>query len=355
MADYDYLTHSLGSQALHKYQPPPRFKNPYLASDFIPVMVTGGVGDLILALDVIQQLEKIAPVKVWSSHPAASKYFRGAESTMLAAFPGFDFWIRLNSVAEILFSENFRKFPFEELDSIYMHQQSYARSPAWQNLIHHHPYLDHFLAKRAVEVGLSRRTLPLSILGLNQTELFHMERPSASAFDFSPYITVHDGFELNQKGSTMRSTKSWNLRHWATLIERIRKEYPGIMIAQLGSTTSRPIPGVDLNFVGRTDLAQAFDILKSSLLHIDGDSGLVHAARTFGTKCIVLFGSTPADFFGHPENVNIEPSIPCKGCWWTKQNWLQKCVIDKPGVACLDSIQPETVFEKVKEALNAVE
>lgn len=352
---YEHLLHSLGAKALDLYQPPPAFKKPLRAVDFIPVVVTGGVGDLILAFDVIQQLECIAPVKVWTNHPDVYRYFRpGPElrhAVAVPAFGGFDFWITLNSVAEFRFSPNFTRFPFEQLDEIFMCQQSYARSPEWRNLVDHHPYLDHFMSKSAVKMGYNRRTLPLAMLGLDPETKFHVKH-SRPALDFSPFITIHDGFELSQGGTTVRATKCWNIRHWAKLVDMVHAQFPGLMVVQLGAATSRPIPGVDMDMIGRTTMANTFEILKSSRLHIDGDSGLVHAARVFGTKSVVMFGPTPADFFGHEENINLEPGIPCKGCWWTKTDWLQKCVIGRPGAPCMDSITPERVFEEIRKELK---
>jgi SAM-dependent methyltransferase len=87
---------------------------------------------------------------------------------------------------------------------------------------------------------------------------------------------------------------------------------------------------------------------------VDGESGLVHLRRQLGGKSVALFGPTPVEYFGYPENVNIVAEV-CGDCMWMTEDWYVNCLkgLDKP--ACLESIRAETVLRAVRESLDGLE
>ena len=91
-------------------------------------------------------------------------------------------------------------------------------------------------------------------------------------------------------------------------------------------------------------------ILRHAIFHLDIDAGLVHLATQLGTKCIVLFGPTPVDLLGYPQNINITAG-DCQGCAGLYDD-LYKCArnMDKP--ECMYSITPELVLEHVEKYLE---
>jgi ADP-heptose:LPS heptosyltransferase len=103
--------------------------------------------------------------------------------------------------------------------------------------------------------------------------------------------------------------KNWDLEKWAQLINRNRR----YTFLHLGALIEKPIEGtVDLR--GRTSIREAIAIIKHSKLFIGIDSFMAHACIAVKTKGIILFGPTPVEYIGHPDNVNINLNICSPSC-----------------------------------------
>ncbi len=98
----------------------------------------------------------------------------------------------------------------------------------------------------------------------------------------------------------------------------------------------------------RTTLDEVAWIIKQSLLHIDGESGLVRLAHALHTKSIVLFGPTSRNFFGIEANINLS-SEKCSDCWWATQGWLSQCPRGLVIPECMESITPQRVAGHVED------
>jgi ADP-heptose:LPS heptosyltransferase len=132
----------------------------------------------------------------------------------------------------------------------------------------------------------------------------------------------------------------------------LRAQSPGLRFVQLGSRTSEPLLSVDVDLVGRTTLPEAAAIIASSILHIDNEGGLVHLARSLGVVSVVVFGPTPAAYFGYPANINIEPPF-CGGCWWINQTWMDHCPRGFVEARCMSEQSPESVATRATTYLQA--
>lgn len=168
----------------------------------------------------------------------------------------------------------------------------------------------------------------------------------------SKIITVHDGYDIATPLISERHTKTWDIVHWSDTLEWFTKVLPEYEIIQLGSKTSRPIPGVKHNLLNKTTLTEAFDILKTSSLHIDGDSGMVHAATRMGVPCIVLWGPTPEYFYGYPQNINLRSNRCFGSCYGMETDWNNRCVLGHKKPICMDSILPFDVVDAAVEILK---
>ncbi|HEX5453991.1 MAG TPA: glycosyltransferase family 9 protein [Stellaceae bacterium] len=168
--------------------------------------------------------------------------------------------------------------------------------------------------------------------------------------DNALYITIHDGFDTSQKVAAGAATKLWPLDRWAAFVADFKTAFPEVAVVQLGAGKSRPIPGADINLIGRTTLAETAWLLKRAALHVDTDSGLVHLARLVHTRSVVLFGPTDAAFYGYGANCNIA-SERCGKCWWSAPDWLARCPRGLPQPECMASIEPGQVLDRVRRRL----
>ena len=153
----------------------------------------------------------------------------------------------------------------------------------------------------------------------------------------NPYVTVHHGFDLlflpaRTRNTDYSSTKNISMQQWRQIVSLIRKE--GIDVIQLGVAEEEKIEGVTLYLNGQSSLEETGLLIKHGLCHIDTEGGLVHLANAVHTRCVVLFGPTPVEFFGYPQNINLEPS-GCKACWFATQNWLIECPRHTSGPECM--------------------
>ena len=157
------------------------------------------------------------------------------------------------------------------------------------------------------------------------------------------YITFNYGASDPLKNGKQQ-TKVWPLEYHAVLNDMIKKTFPDIKVVQLGAGDMMPVPGADKYVLGE-NLEVIKYVLKNAMCHIDCEGGLVHIASQLGTKCFVVFGPTPVDFFGYESNENIV-SKECKECCGLVQDWYTRCYkYERP--RCMKSIKPEAVFEKL--------
>jgi hypothetical protein len=166
-----------------------------------------------------------------------------------------------------------------------------------------------------------------------------------------PWITVHDGFDTGAQVRPGEAVKCWPLAHWTELVRRLKAACPDLRIVQIGGTSSRPIAGVDDCLIGKLRLGEALWLLQGSALHIDGESGLVHAAYGLATPAVVLFGPTDAGFFAYPGNTSLDARV-CVPCWWSTPDWLGRCPRGLAEPVCMSAISPAVVCDAALSRLE---
>lgn len=225
-------------------------------------------------------------------------------------------------------------------------------------LINNIPYLDGYLGQVLLLNGGNRMTAShyISHIPYGGDQL-NLRSTAQTLSEFSlkrkAYITIHNGFDDHFliEGKVMSENKSTKTyKDFDIFVKKLKKLFPDISIIQLGVKTSSPIPGVDLNLINKTTIRQTVDILESALLHIDGESGLVHLAASVGTKSCVLFGPTSPEYFSYPDNINISPTF-CGNCWWMTNDWMRNCPRGFHETKCLSSISPDSVVTAVSNYL----
>ena len=166
------------------------------------------------------------------------------------------------------------------------------------------------------------------------------------------YITIYDGFDTSFVPAGESVTKCWPIGHWNKLVTILKDKFPDITVVQLGTVTSRKIENVDLDLSNKTTLEEATWIIKRSLLHIDGELGMVRLAHALHTKSVVLFGPTNKTFFSFDSNINLSSSV-CGDCWWSSSDWLSRRPRGLAVPECLDKLAPEQVFQQIEAYLKS--
>ncbi len=166
------------------------------------------------------------------------------------------------------------------------------------------------------------------------------------------FITINRGVDTNY---TKTSVKLWPQFYYNTLVKLLKKTYPDMVLVQLGHSYERcqTFEGIDLDLIGKTNLEQVKVLLKHSLVHIDGEGGMVHLRHALkGGKSVVMFGPTSSAFFGYSENENIVGNGCDTWCEWAVNNWQEKCLRGYHNAPCMLSIIPERVMQSVERVIT---
>jgi hypothetical protein len=336
------------------------------------ILGSGGVGDLIVMARYLRDLHKIAGpffFDVFSPHPSISEWiFRnvpGARSHVIdAGFAKastiFDASLHLSSFVHVRHNRLNELADSAAVSRLDQALQAVARfSAGIQNYIDQHPKMDGFLAQKLQFQNISRS---MSLHAMSRVpyggDRFELPRDPAVlakfGLDQSLYVTVHNGYEVSNITSGRRSTKCYP--HFKEVVSALRKQFTGVKIVQLGSKTSTPIGSAHLDLLSKTTLEEASTIIGNACCHLDNESGLVHIASCHGTRCCVVFGPTPADYFGYESNVNIRPPV-CGSCWWITENWMDRCPRGFEEPPCTYTQSPSVVAQAaaklIAEALES--
>jgi len=163
------------------------------------------------------------------------------------------------------------------------------------------------------------------------------------------FITLHAGGDEHLHPHGVEG-KIWPPDCWAQFCRLCKRAYPDIPLVQLGSHSAFVIQDTDICLAGKISLHETAVILKQAMLHIDGESGLVHLRRQLRGQSIVLFGPTPEAYYGYPHNRNIISPV-CGNCMWTTNDWNTNCPRELPEPECLRAISPKKVLREMESAL----
>ncbi len=153
---------------------------------------------------------------------------------------------------------------------------------------------------------------------------------------------------------TSWETKNWHFNGYAGLIERILA-IQNLKVVLIGDnshgdlatkfTASIRSPDV-IDLTGRTTLPQLAAVLKAALVGVGPDSGPGHLAAAANTPFVTLFGPTSPRRTAPIgcEELVVKSDEDCAPCY-------RKHCPDR-NAACMDSITPDMVMEKVQSALS---
>ncbi len=248
----------------------------------------------------------------------------------------------------------------EIIDSIESKSSSLRHTIDKYRSLHNGYKLNFAFSREITQLGLSAMKVSVETSGLPHRNLGQIPFfPSKQSLKIipslltKPYVTVHHGFDLlflppRTRNTDYSSTKNISVQQWRQIVSIIRKQ--GIDVIQLGIAEEEKIEGVSHYLNGQTSIEETGLLVKHSLCHIDTEGGLVHLASAVHTRCVVLFGPTPVEFFGYPQNINLEPS-GCKACWFATQNWLIECPRHTSGPECMTEHSASGVVAAVNKII----
>ena len=149
---------------------------------------------------------------------------------------------------------------------------------------------------------------------------------------------------------------------WQELINIIKEKKPNIEIYQIGGPNDPQIKNTHDSFCGDSFednvAAQAWANIHIGLDSVFNHTTNINWLNKGKTKGIILFGSTQAEASGYPHNENISLGLSCQPCFKEDPKVsrvpLGLCdnppnqTYENPQHACMKGITPEMVFDKIK-------
>ena len=175
-----------------------------------------------------------------------------------------------------------------------------------------------------------------------------------NGLDGRPYLTLQRGVDATYQGAN--NTRMWPTAYYERLIETIKTNFPELTLVQLGKADkAADLTGVDVDLRGRTTFEELKVLLKNSALHIDGECGMVHFARSLNSRSAVFFAQTNVDFCGYPENINVKVDGVCPiSCEWVVDDWQERCPRGFDAPPCMTRLTPELFFDAIRPALREI-
>lgn len=148
-------------------------------------------------------------------------------------------------------------------------------------------------------------------------------------------------------GAEYGPAKRWPEAHFAALARLLAAR--GCVVWLIGSprdhavaeTIAAASAGACINLCGKTDIAEATDLLAASRLVVTNDSGLMHVAAAVGRPVIALYGSSSPQFtppLSHDAHI-LTLDIECSPCF------ERECPLGH--FKCLNDLSAERVFAAI--------
>jgi heptosyltransferase-2 len=153
-------------------------------------------------------------------------------------------------------------------------------------------------------------------------------------------------------GAEYGPAKRWPARHFAELARRLAAtDFPVWIVgsakdAAIGAQIEQLSGGAARNLCGRTDLAQAIDLLSCARLAVSNDSGLMHVAAALDRPLVALYGSSSTAYTPPLSRRArlLSLGLECSPCF------KRECPLGH--FKCLNDLTPERVLGEIKEALS---
>ncbi|MBI4847515.1 MAG: glycosyltransferase family 9 protein [Nitrospirae bacterium] len=163
----------------------------------------------------------------------------------------------------------------------------------------------------------------------------------------------NDGLLFGIHLGASKSDKTWPVSAFAALANMITREFDAKIVlfgspseTDLGREFETLAERKPVNFIGGTNIGELSALVKRCVLFVSNDTGPLHLATAVGTKVIDIFTANvhfmETGPYGEGHYV-VQADIPCVPCAFDV-----KC----NNMVCKDVINPEIIFEVVKESLG---
>ncbi len=158
-------------------------------------------------------------------------------------------------------------------------------------------------------------------------------------------------------GAEFGPAKRWPERHYAAVAEA--KIAEGWQVWLMGSAKDVPVAEsiraalpntareVCIPLAGKTELAEAIDLMSMANAVVSNDSGLMHIAAALQSPLVVVYGSTSPQFTPPlSDRVRIESlDVECGPCF------QRQCPLRENQLKCLNDLLPERVLSSLNSLL----
>ena len=149
-------------------------------------------------------------------------------------------------------------------------------------------------------------------------------------------------------GAEFGPAKRWPVEHFATLARDLHESGWTVWImgsnkdTDIGESIRQLSEGAAINLCGRTQLADAIDLLGGADVVVTNDSGLMHVAAALDRPLVALYGSSSPGFtppLAHRVAILQHP-VPCSPCF---ERTCRYGHLD-----CLTQLSPSRVIEAIR-------
>lgn len=331
----------------------------------VAMHICGDLGDYVVALRFYQELTKLAPnslIDIYGKPIFANPVYKGQHNCgeiISGRLEAIDY-TKYDIVFDISHVVDVKKVEYYKVKSIYPElakkiKQVIDTSDNYFVDVPSQAYKDAIFIRRGLYKGYNRYSALSNdgIFDINDKKVkLILKEEFYSSFKelgLNKYMTLNRG-AADIFGTGKMQMKVWPKECYEGFIQLFKEKYPDIIIVQLGDRSAQKLNGADKYILGE-DFELVKHVLNNSILHIDCEGGLTHMATQLGTKCAVLFGPTPVEYYGYEQNINIV-SQKCNSCMGLILDWYVKCIKGNEKPECMYSISPQIVLEKISDHMQ---